>query len=382
MSKKLAAFFLGSGISNASGAPAVHQLTRATLEGGWEAHTDLRFYPSSSQSTKEAERAQEFLRILYAQIAPHLRNRDDRDPNYEDLFDCAVQIVWDETAEVVNPLIAQASQFLREATEHLFRNQHAHIDNNAFASLAERASDLVQWVVFHELAKAKKLAGLHAISEVARITRELDIFTLNHDTLLERELERSRIPYADGFGDRWGDALRFSWSWNDAAAGVRLYKLHGSTDWYLFRSKAPAFDQYGKLRGDPEHCRDENGNRLSLLQPHPHFLTGTMIKERRYGITVTGECFAEFRERLSRHQTLICCGYGWRDKGINTRINQWLRDRAENKLIILHKGGIDGLKAKRFWFFKWGEYLSAKKIFVLPRWLSECRGDELERFFD
>lgn len=381
MTQKRAAFFFGSGISRDSGAPMVDQLTDAVLRGAYEAHSDLRFYPTSSSSTGEAERAQEFLRVLNAEIAHHLRDREDRKPNYEDLYGAAVQIVWDETAEIVNPLIAASTAAIRGKTEHLFRNQRAHIDKNAFASLAERASDLVQWVVYHELAQVRKPVGLNAISSVARTTDELDIFSVNHDLLIEGELKRAGIAFADGFNDPWGDALRFNWSWNQPETNVRLYKLHGSIDWYLFRSKSNV-DQFGKIRGDPEHCRDEDGNKLSLLQPQPRFLTGTIVKEQSYVVTVTGECFAELRSRLANHRRLICCGYGWGDKGINVRINQWLRDARENKLVILYKGAADELKAKRFWFFRWDDYERAGKVMLVPHWLSDCTVADLEPFLD
>lgn len=378
--KKAAAFFFGSGISRDSGAPMVDQLTNALMNGGWEPHSDSRFYPSKSPSTGEAERAQEFLRILAAQISPHLRSREERDTNYEDLYAAALQIVWDETYEIVNPLIAESTALVRAATEHLFRNQRPHLDQNAFASLAERATDLVQWTVFHELARASKPVAMETISEVAGATDDLDIFSLNHDLLIELELERNGIAFADGFGDAWGDARRFNWSWNEAGTKVRLYKLHGSVDWYFFRSQV--LDQFGKIRGDPEHCRDENGKRLSLLTPEPRFLTGTTVKEQSYGTGLTGELFTEFRKRLADHETLMCCGYGWGDKGINIRLNQWLRDRAENKIVILHKGSVDDIKQRRFWFFRWDDYARAGKVLVFPHWLSECSLADLERFFD
>jgi hypothetical protein len=375
-----AAFFFGSGISRESGAPMADQLTDAVLHGAWEAHTDMRFYPSSSPSVGEAERAQEFLRIVNAHINPHIRGREERIANYEDLYGAAIQIVWDETAEIVNPLIAESNASIRKATEHLFGEQRAHIDNNRYASLAERASDLVQWVVFHELSKARKPVGLDVVGQAAGATDELDIFTLNHDLLLERQLEQEGIAFADGFGEHAGDAMRFNWSWNKDGMGVRLYKLHGSIDWYLLRSKSNV-DQFCKVRADPDHCTDEYGNRLSLLQPQPRFLTGTIVKEQSYGTSVTGECFAELRTRLAGHDTLIICGYGWGDKGINVRINQWLRDAPKNKLVILHKSEVGELYAKRFWFFRWEQYERAGKVVILPQWLSECTVLDLEPFF-
>ena len=376
-----AAFFFGSGISRDSGAPMVDALPDSLGHGAWEAHTDLRFYPSKAPSTGEAERAQEFVRILAAHINPHLQHHERRDANYEDIYAAALQIVWDETSEIINPLVAESVALIRKATEHLFRNQRPHIDRNAFASLADRATDLVQWTVFHELAKATKPVGMEAISATAKQTDELDIFSLNHDLLIEHELDRNGITFADGFGARWGDdVLRFSWSWNTPGTKVRLYKLHGSLNWYFFRTKL--FDQFGKVKGDPEHCKDENGHRLSLLQPQPRFLTGTTVKEQSYGTGLTGEFFGEFRKRLATHETVICCGYGWEDKGINIRLNQWLRDNLKNKIVILHKGSEDEIRQKRFWFFRWDDYERAGKVLVFPHWLSECTVQDLQSFFD
>jgi hypothetical protein len=375
-----AAFFFGSGISRDSGAAMVDAFTDSLLHRGWEAHTDLRFYPSTVPSTGEAGRAQEFIRILATHINPHLQHHEGRDANYEDIYAAALQIVWDETAEIINPLIAESVALIRNATEPLFRNQQPHIDRNAFASLVDRATDLVQWTVFHDLSKATKPIGMEAISAVAKQTDELDIFSLNHDLLIERELDRNGIKFADGFGAPWGnDVLRFNWSWNAAGTKVRLYKLHGSLNWYFFRTKL--FDQFGKVKGDPEHCKDENGKRLSLLQPQPRFLTGTTVKEQSYGSGLTGEFFTEFRSRLAAHETLICCGYGWGDKGINIRLNQWLRDNVKNKIVILHKGSADEIRQKRFWFFRWDEYERAGKVLVFPHWLSECTVQDLEPFF-
>ena len=375
-----AAFFFGSGISRDSGAPMVDALTDSLLNGAWDAHTDLRFYPSNMPSKGEAGRAQEFLRILADRINPHLQHHEGRDANYEEIYAAALQIVWDETSEIVNPLIAESIASIRDATKHVFRSQQPHVDRNTFASLADRATDLVQWTVFHELGKAIKPVGMEAISALGMQTDELDIFSLNHDLLIEHELDRKGVTFADGFGAPWGNnVLRFSWTWNVEGTKVRLYKLHGSLNWYFFRTKL--FDQFGKVKGDPEHCKDENGQRLSLLQPEPRFLTGTTVKEQSYGTGLTGEFFAEFRKRLASHETLICCGYGWGDKGINIRLNQWLRDNLKTKIVILHKGSVDEIRQKRFWFFRWDDYERAGKVVVFPHWLSECTAQNLEPFF-
>ena len=80
------------------------------------------------------------------------------------------------------------------------------IDDNSFASLAERATDLIQWVVYYGLVLSSKPDGLNVVSAVARAIDQLDIFTLNHDLLLEAQLNQDSIPFKDGFSNQQGDA--------------------------------------------------------------------------------------------------------------------------------------------------------------------------------
>src|SRR5262249_41220037 len=156
---------------------------------------------------------------------------------------------------------------------------------------------------------------------------------------------------------------------------VRLLKLHGSINWHLFRF--PEWDQFASVESDPDFCRDQSGSLLETLDPKPAFLTGTSVKEQVYGTGLFGELFSKFRELLSRHRTLICCGYGWSDKGINIRLNQWLRDTKENKLVILNADSLETIQRKRFWFWRWDDYARLGKVTVVPKWLSNCSTNDL-----
>lgn len=381
---KRAAFFFGSGISRLSGAPTVDAITESLLEGAWRPHTDGRFYPLPSRegalSVGVAKDAQDFLRILKDAIDPVLEAREHRKSHYEDLYSAVLQIVQDEMWENVNPLIAKNVELIRAATAHLHVRGHAHIDDNRFASLADRVADLVQWTVSYGLRSAMRPVGIGAVSATAHAVDELDIFSLNHDLLLEAELAAAGIDQTDGFGAQRGNVRVFDGQWDSGAKPIRLMKLHGSINWYLFRF--PNWDQYAKVHGSPDDCVGDDGKRLDVLDRKPLFLTGTNVKEQAYGIGLFGEMFGEFRKRISNHRTLICCGYGWGDKGINIRLNQWLRDAAENRIVILHNDPDDLLWQKRFWYFRWDDLVNAGKVVVIPKWLSECSVAELEPYFD
>jgi len=93
--------------------------------------------------------------------------------------------------------------------------------------------------------------------------------------------------------------------------------------------------------------------------------------ERRYGIGMPAEIFFEVRRRLKTHHTLICCGYGWGDKGINNRVNQWVRRDKKNKLVLLHKFP-EELRQMRFWRKNRENYEKYGRLEIVPKWLQDC----------
>jgi len=360
----------------------VADLTTSLLDGAWTPHTDGTFYPSPPddgvKSIGVALRAQEFLRLIKTEIDPHLLASDDRSANYEDVYAAALQIVQDETREIPNPLIRRTVLAIKQASRHLHVGQECHIDENPFASLADRACDLVQWAVFFGLVRAKTPVGMDAISDVARKADTMDVFTLNHERLIERQLMGGGISFVDGFGDRKGDVRIFDNRWSGER--VRVLKLHGSTHWYLFRFNE--WDQFAAVEANQGYAKDEHGRLLDSLDPKPLFLTGTTVKEQSYGVSLIGEIFSKFRELLSTHRTLICSGYGFTDKGINIRLNQWLRDAEGNRIVVLHQDPEEELPHKRFWFWRWSDYLRKGKVILVHKWLADCTAADLEPYFD
>jgi hypothetical protein len=362
----------------------VDEISRRLLEGAWKPHTDGKFYrcepEDGLESLGEAKRIQNFLRIIKENTDPHLLLREGRKSHYEDIYAATLQMVRDETREVTNPLIAKSLEWIKAASTLLWVRGEHHIDKNRFASLADRATDFVQWVVYHEIREVSKPVGMNVISAVARATRELDIFSLNHDLLIESQLNQDGVAFADGFSSKQGDARIFSSCWKESDNAIRLLKLHGSVNWYMFRFKE--WDQVAIVNENPDYCCGGDGKSLEPLNTKPMFLIGTTVKEQVYGIGFLGEFFTRFRELLSKHQTLICCGYGWRDKGINMRLNQWLRDAKANRIVILHNGPVEQVARTRFWYFQWEDYIEANKVLIVPKWLSECSVADIQPYFD
>jgi len=378
------AFLLGSGISYASGAPTVTALTDSVLNGAWWQHTDLRFYPRPSSeeqiSAGIARLAQEFLCRLSQEITPHLQMRENRSPNYEDIYAAARQLLDDETGEILSPLIAATLKKIKGNMVDLCAEVEPHIDGNAFASLTEKAIDLIQFVVFHGLAPVQKPVKLRILTDITRHVEETNIFSLNHDLLLEAQANEANVRLVDGFGKRIHDVRIFNgdWSINDDVA--RLIKLHGSINWNVIRSGA--IDQFATILGNSESARGIDGKLINSTSITPLFLTGTTVKERAYGIGPFGELFNAFRSLLSRHRTLVCSGYGWGDKGINIRLRQWLRDAKENRIVLLDARQEEEIAGTRMWWARWDMYKAAGKVVHIRKWLGDCTLEDLKPYFD
>ncbi|HRE04233.1 MAG TPA: SIR2 family protein [Opitutaceae bacterium] len=372
---KRIAFFFGSGISRASGAPTVDQLTNSILGDPWEFTSRETFVPKvpgvSSHPFDDGNRFQEFLRLLADEIGPEIKRALNRMVNYEDLYAAAIQIVDYELKVLVNPMILRSYAALRSQSSSLYLGKGSHVNQDEFASLADRACTLIQWAVFHGLLKATAPVGMGALADVCQMDLEVDIFTLNHDTLIERLLKGVNITFADGFSECDGDVTYFNSNW--PSSNCRLFKLHGSVDWYRFQSGGK--DRYARVSRHDSILRDRSGDLLDGVDSTPVFLTGTYVKEKNYGVNFFGEHFSEFRQRLCTHEKLVCCGYGWGDSGINIRLSQWLREDDRRQITVLHGGPCAHLELWRSRL--WTGYVKQNRVTIVPKWLSECTVDDL-----
>jgi len=142
-------------------------------------------------------------------------------------------------------------------------------------------------------------------------TRDMpvEVFTTNYDLLMEQAFEDCRVPYFDGFaGSRKPffdirameeDILPPRWA--------RLWKLHGSINWYHDPSK-------GVIRG----ATDEKDLKRVI---HPSHLK--YDESRRMPYLAMIDRLRAFLKQPSA--TLVLCGYSFRDDHINEVIVQGLQ---------------------------------------------------------
>lgn len=199
----------------------------------------------------------------------------------------------------------------------------------------------------------------HNIAEwvnAARRENPVEIFTTNYDLLMEQAFEEFRVPYFDGFAGIRKPFFDLRAMEEDylPARWARLWKLHGSVNWYQIANK-------GVFRGTAEN---EGGAKRVI---HPSHLK--YQESRRMPYLAMMDRLRAFLKQPTA--ALILCGYSFRDEHINEVIIQGLQStqtaiafglcfgeleectqavllasKCSNLNILAHNGGvIGGLKS-------------------------------------
>lgn len=165
----------------------------------------------------------------------------------------------------------------------------------------------------------------------------IEIFTLNHDLLIERILQNAGIAFSSGFAPISRDLL--CWDRQKFARSrrkIRLLKLHGSVDWYTVRfSPSGTAHVSVATNGDIEQARGPEQEVARLLNGGPEMLIGTFNKMLEYTMGIYADLFCAFRTALRRMDRLVVSGYSFGDKGVNASIAEWIRGASNRRVLII-----------------------------------------------
>lgn len=152
----------------------------------------------------------------------------------------------------------------------------------------------------------------------------VDIYTLNHDLLME-ELLNGRVDYSDGYSKGGENSIFYgfgSGKYKEASvfdgcfsSNTRLYKLHGSLDRYWIGELVPYTNENGEslsVKVDraydvtPEFRHKTDSNKVIHFSTNytPDFLTGVETKRRYYRFSPYNTLFDNFKEISN---TLVLC---------------------------------------------------------------------------
>lgn len=175
----------------------------------------------------------------------------------------------------------------------------------------------------------------------------VNIYTPNYDLFNEIALEKNRIHYTTGF--KGGvhkvftpsmfklrlvdDEHRYKDRWDPVRRFIKLYKIHGSLNWYQ--------NEDGEIIQLDNNENEENDKRDRRMI-YPYMAKHNLTRQSPYS-----ELFREFSINMQRsNSVLFIMGYGFPDEHINQIIKQGL-DNPELTIIIF--GDIEEENLKKFY---------------------------------
>jgi NAD-dependent SIR2 family protein deacetylase len=348
MSESRIAFLLGAGISAASGLPKTNEITGRILSKDGLSATKRRItieYPDKSVRLKEEPFDNdiiEFLNKLYPVLDKYnigsywsSENKESKrhKVNYEDLF-FALNAIQDHLYGDFNPfgaMLEEKTEF-QKLKEHRFLIRVArYMSFNIIRMLDRRAVNYDAFKTIFEVCRHQKLTAT-------------DVFSLNHDLLLEEAIDSTGLKFIDGFGDKDGDIRKWIPELFDSPVkgSVRLLKLHGAINWRYFAvdSTTPPKPQLGIYIGPHDidryivEIKDSSGTKY-LYPTNPGILIGTENKVNEYQHLHFWELHYRFRKFLRENDCLVVIGYSFGDSAITGQILEWLQNEDGKRMIVV-----------------------------------------------
>lgn len=386
--------FLGSGASFKSGLPSVEKLTnlvRGKLEAEWIT-ARFKIEPGQSLPFLEAStraRVQALLDLLFAideenrkSIACYWAGKEFRRSGsiyrkfttYEDLFYLCEQIRWNGEALIDEAPVGAFVNLVESRAGSILPSDCQEARLVSLYALARAASQLIEFAVERSL-RCNSPLGLGAAMDLAERTK-LDVVTLNHDTLLEQAFRMRGIHFSDGFGQQDGDVRWAETSLLHNRNRVRIFKPHGSIDWRQFLVGGKVATAQAEPRPN-QVWKSSSGQELQPFSTVPSFLTGGN-KVLSYNSGLYAEMIHGFHNALLENTTVVMCGYGWGDAGINLRLESWLDQCVDRRLVLLHNDHPEKLFDRSVQLDRsYPGWLSERKLHLVGKWLSELTGDEI-----
>ena len=372
-------FFFGSGISYDAEMPSVHAITNKLFEEKWETKTkdwipniDQLFKPSSADCATT---------IAIKTFLKEIKKFQGSSATYESLFGVINRLSDNKDTNIfIEPFLEK----LYKECIFISNKNETYEEWEKWITRVRQMSNLyIQSVVYSLLSKQPTkdahgdIRGLGVLTNVAAKVDRMDIFTLNHDTLIELQLN----DVSDGFEQTtWGfkGVQEYKGSFKSK---VRLYKLHGSINWFNWAANLDFVNDI-KIEGT---TRIHSGlshtvtiqspnNHKSPNERSPNFLTGT-DKQGQYTNIPYEDLFYKQKKVFEEYDKIIFCGYGFCDNAINKRIEHWLSAKSsqKRKIVLLDKGSLDTNETIK----KLRNLGLGSRVETHPNWLSECSADNL-----
>ena len=377
-------FLFGAGVSIPAGMPSTPQITERVMSGeNVFKHTVDAFYfgtkPSLLVQNTEVDIALVLISILHSILKEYYSYDPDKTINYEDIYALAYAVYrahWDSSPEL-QPLLDKIIPDL-EAILNRKRRKDLIIKFWSPFDVCRNTVNYIRDIVWHLLsAEPTEVDCLQILGDACNDPNysNIDVFTLNNDTVIEKYLDSEGNEYLDGFGQeengiRYWDPQLYSYD----SIKIKIYKLHGSVSWFRFTRKGSAFEieKIGiPTIPDIYHMKDAEGVPLFPQDGRPLILVGTDNKISSYSSGIYLRLISTFQKHLGEVDRLVVSGYSFGDMGINRLIFDWLDAERSRKLLLISRDSK--------WLEQQGQHIRSRVIFV-NKLIEEIEYSEIQSF--
>ncbi len=367
---------IGSGTSYVSGILGLGEITKLVESGENIGRVSDSNYYRNQGSTQQTQKNVIFIKIIKEIIVEFFNTEKVlREPNYEDYYYLLKQIFDTLYKEYENPAIYPLITKLKS---------HEHFTNLEFEREVKEAVKYIECVVgFMIFWKGSTLEQFNILPSLIEKFNLVDVVSLNHDLLLDTYLESSGIKFYDGFTTK--DFKFPNWSgFQEKEEGVlQVYKLHGSVNWLdIHVHNEFEYNEIFKMPNDIywETVRDVDPKMISPVNGAPHLLIGTFNKMLGYLGGVFESLYDQYKIALQNSSHIIVSGYGFGDKGINSKLSLWLNLDAAVKMIIIHPSKVDLIKNARgaFYWNLMNESHTHPKVVLIEKKFEDVTFDEID----
>lgn len=359
---------LGSGSSRPAGMPSTADITDKVFSGqGIMRGTDKVYcLDRNLEPTSEWDaRVKLLTQNLFSEIEVYYRDRRSHPVNYENCCYVATQLCDALSGEFDNPAVMPLVEKLANG-----EGLHPLFEKDPERLLFQETEHYIRDVVWGMLSrKPESVSYLKWLADMARDedVQSIDFVTLNHDTILEQSFRSHSVDFCDGFGEATNGVRFWQYDRLEVPRRVRLIKLHGSIDWFFFEEERKV-------------GISQNHNPFRRIASRPELLVGTFNKMLGYTTGIFADLHCYFHRTLRHTQYLVCCGYGFGDKGINTKLSEWINAGPDRRLIVVHPdpcqlSGCSRGAIKHNWDF----WRKQGKLLPVEKWVQEVSWDEIKR---
>jgi hypothetical protein len=277
--------------------------------------------------------------------------------NYEEFYDWFrnnygnIELLQELTTTVNNRLKSEFN--IDDTSDHIIENP----DINHFRKIYESFNYLIGDLLIRPYERDENIETYFNFIDYVESFDEVELYSLNHDLLIEYIFNTFSVKYSDGFSltnspiqGEAGEPLKvFNNSYSDK---IRLYKLHGSVDYYRFEEmieKGAVSNPTGKywFYKPEDYYNKHYAKRIDLntnevvqrynFNTLPQFLTGKDKMDFIENQHFYGDLYDSFKSSFDNCTELLTVGYSFADLHINSVIKDSV-DKFDFKIKNVNPG--------------------------------------------